>query len=167
MVTSDVVAFLVACVLVLSFQRAGGALMAYRGIRVITCPQTSQAAAVELGAWRGAIHSVFGRPALRIHDCSGWPERRGCAQGCVREIAAAPADSLASHILARWYQDRACACCGNPLRQIHVGRRQPALISPERKLVEWKEIPPQNIPQVLATAGPVCRTCVIAETHTW
>jgi len=167
MVTFDVVAFLVACLLVLSFQRVGGALLAYRGIRVITCPQTSQPAAVELAVWRGAVRSVIGRPGLRIHECSGWPERRGCDQGCVHEIAAAPADSLVPNILTRWYQDKACACCGNPLRQIHSGRRQPGLMSPERKLIEWKEIPPQNILQVLATAGPVCRACVISETHTW
>lgn len=141
--------------------------MAYRGIRVITCPATGQPAAVELAAWRGAIRSVFGTPALRIHECSGWPERRACDQGCVREIAAAPANSLVPNILIRWYQDRACVCCGSPLRQFHVGRHQPGLINPERKLIEWKEIPPQNIPQVLATAGPVCRACVIAETHTW
>jgi hypothetical protein len=167
MVTFDVLAFLVACLLVLSFQRAGSALMNYRGLRVITCPATGQPAAVKLAAWRVAMRSVAGGPALRIHECSGWPERQRCDQGCVREIAAAPADSLVPNILARWYQGRACACCGNPLRRAHAGRNQPGLISSERKLIEWQEIPPQNIPQTLATASPVCRACVIAETHTW
>ena len=167
MVTFDVVAVLVVCLLILSFQRAGGALMAYRGIRVITCPGTGQPAAVELAAWRGAIRSVFGRPALRIHECSGWPERRGCDQGCVREIAAAPADSLVPNILTKWYRNQACVCCGTPLRETHVARHQPCVISPERRMIEWKEIPPQNIPQVLATAGPVCWMCRVAETHTW
>jgi len=167
MVTFDVVAFLAPCLLILSFKKAGGALKTYRGIRVITCPETDQPAAVTLAVWRGAIRSVFGKPAPRIHECSGWPERRGCDQGCVREIAAAPAESLVPNILTRWCQERTCACCGNSLRQIHTGRHQPGLMSPERKLIEWKEIPPQSIPQVLATAGPLCRTCVIAETHTW
>jgi hypothetical protein len=45
--------------------------MTYRGIRVITCPETGQSAAVELAAWRGAIRSVLGKPVLRIHTCPG------------------------------------------------------------------------------------------------
>ena len=167
MITYDVFAILVMGLIVLYFQRAGGVLMTYRGIRVITCPGTGQPAAVELAAWRDAIRSFLGKPVLRIHECSAWPERRDCDQGCVRQIAAAPADSLVPNILARWYRDRACVCCGTPLRQIHTGRRRPGLMSPEHRMIEWQEIPPQKIPQVLATAGPVCRTCMVAETHTW
>jgi len=167
MVTYDGFALLALCLLVLYFQRAGGALMTYRGVRVVTCPGTGQPAAVELAAWRAAVRPVFGKPALRIHQCSGWPERGHCDQGCVREIAAAPADSLVPNILAMWYQDRACVCCGTPFRQIHIGSHQPGLMSPEKIMIEWKEIPPQNIPQVLAAAGPVCWTCLMAETHSW
>jgi hypothetical protein len=166
MITFDVVAVLVTYLLILYFQKAGGALMTYRGIRVVTCPGTGQPAAVELAPWHVAMRPVFGKPALRIHECSGWPERRNCDQACVREIAAAPADSLVPNILTRWYQDRACVCCATPIRPIHAGRHQPCLMSPERKMLEWNEIPPQNIPQVLATAAPVCWTCRVAETHT-
>ena len=167
MVTLDVFAVLIMGVLLFCSLRTGAVLMTYRGIRVITCPGTGQSAAVELVAWGSAIRSVLWKPVLRIHTCSGWPERRNCDQSCVRQIAAAPADSLISNILARWYQDRSCVCCGTPLRQIHAGRHEPGLLSPERRMIEWQEIPPQKVPEVLATAGPVCRNCVVAETHTW
>jgi len=77
-VTFDVFAALVLGIAIFYFQRTGGVLMTYRGIRVIICPGTGQSAAVELAAWRGAIRSVLGKPILRIHTCSGWPERRNC-----------------------------------------------------------------------------------------
>jgi hypothetical protein len=166
MVTYDLVAIIAMCLVVLYFQRAGGALVTYRGIRVITCPATGQPAAVQLAAWRAALRSVIGNPPPRIHGCSGWPERRNCDQACAVEIAAAPADSLVPNILARWYQDRACVCCGAALQQVHMGRHQPCLMSPERKMIEWKDIPPEKIPQILPSAAPVCWKCLVAETHT-
>jgi hypothetical protein len=167
MVTYDLVAIVAIWLVVLYFQRAGGAFMTYRGIRVVTCPATGQPAAVQVATCRSALRSIFGNPAPRIHACSEWPGRCNCDQACAREIRTAPADSLIPSILTRWYQDRACVCCGAPLRQFQLGRHQPCLMSPERKLIEWKDIPPEKIPQVLPSAAAVCWKCLVAETHTW
>jgi hypothetical protein len=166
MVTYDLVAVLLICLFVLCFQRAGGALMIYRGIRVITCPETAQPAAVGLAAWPVAVSAVLRTP-LRIRECSLWPERRECDQACVQEIQATPAESLVTTILARSWQDKSCICCGAPLKKVRPGRHQPCLMGPALKMIEWRDISPQNIPEVAATSGLVCRTCRIAETHTW
>jgi len=167
MLTFDVLAILVMAAIVLGLQRAGGPAMNYRSVRVLTCPATHQSAAVQLDAWRGAIGWVFGRPALRIHRCSEWPSQRGCDQACLRDIAATPPESLVANILFRWYQNRSCVCCGTPFKETRIGRHPPCLMSPEGKMIEWRDIPPQNIPGVLASASPVCWTCLMAETHTW
>ena len=71
-------------------------------------------------------------------------------------------DVIAFVAACQWYQKRACVCCGAALAGI-----QPAIMVPERHLMEWKDIPPEKIPQVLATAAPVCRACLNAETRTW
>jgi hypothetical protein len=167
MVTFDVLAIVIIGFPIFFFERTGLVLTNCRGIRVVTCPGNRSGGRCGVGGWRAAIRAILGKPVLRIHKCSGWSERRNCDQGCVRQIVAAPAGTLVPNILARWYQDRACVCCGTPLQRIHTGRRQPGLMISERRMIEWENVPPQEIPQVLSTASPVCPTCLIAETHTW
>lgn len=167
MVTFDMFAIVVMCLLVLYVQRAGVALKAYRGTRLVTCPATGLPAAVELAAWRGAMLSFFRKPALRVHQCSEWPARQGCDQICARQIAADPQDTLVSSIVTRWYQGKDCTCCGVALGAMHSGPHQPGLMNAERKMIEWREIPPQDIPGALASASPVCATCLTAETQSW
>ena len=166
MVIYDLYAILLTCLLVLCFQRAGGALMIYRGIRVIQCPETAQPAAVGLRAWRVAASAILRTP-LRIGECSRWPERGDCDQACVRAIQADPAASLVTTILAGWWQNRSCVCCGASLKKIRPGRHSPCFMGPGLRMIEWKDIAPQNIPEMLASSRPVCRTCLVAETHTW
>jgi hypothetical protein len=43
--------------------------------------------------------------------------------------------------------------------------RQPAPTSPEMRMVEWREIRPEGIPNVLATHQPVRRNCPVAGMH--
>jgi len=167
MVSYDLLALLAITLLILSVQRAASAMHEYRGTRLITCPQTGRTAAVELALPTAALTGIFRKPYLRVRKCSGWPERRGCDQACTKEIGLAPADSLVGNILTRWCQDQSCVCCGAKLRASPVGRHQPCLMSPERKVFEWREVPPQELPRTLETCGPVCWTCLMAETHTW
>jgi hypothetical protein len=37
----------------------------------------------------------------------------------------------------------------------------------ERKIVEWRQVPPQDLPRILNSCAPVCENCLLAETHTW
>src|SRR5208283_4619514 len=66
----------------------------YRGKRVITCPETSQPAAVHVNALKAAREAVFGRASIRLDQCSRWPERAGCGQECLSEIKADPGKCL-------------------------------------------------------------------------
>ena len=52
--------------------------------RVLECPETNGPAEVDIDAPLAAFSSAFGRPRLRVKNCSIWPKRRGCGQDCVK-----------------------------------------------------------------------------------
>jgi len=139
----------------------------FRGVRLLACPENRKPAAVAVGPWHAAVTGWYGKPALAVRECSRWPERAGCDQACVAEIRAAPAEHLLNTMLAEWCHDQPCICCGTPIHRVHVGAHRPHLMSQERKIIGWKEVNPQDLPQVLNTCGPVCENCLLAETHTW
>lgn len=151
----------------LGIRRIGGTYLKFRGTRVIACPQTKDPAAVELALWRAAFAAAFRVPALGLRTCSVWHGRPVCGQECLKQIEAAPEESLVRTILTKWYQGRQCAACGRELGEIHWRLRQPCLVSPELEFVEWKDIRPEKIPDALKTHQPVCWTCLVSETHTW
>ena len=136
----------------------------FRGERVVICPETQQPAGVEVDAKHAVMATAVGAPSLRLKDCSRWPERRNCGQECLRQIEAAPEDCLVRNILTRWYERKSCVYCGKPVGEIHWLEHKPALMSPERQTVEWREVRPESLPSVLATHQPVCWNCHIAET---
>jgi hypothetical protein len=135
----------------------------FRGTRVVTCPETQHAAAVDIDVAR-AMLSGFGPPELRLRECSRWPERRDCGQECLAQIEAAPEDCLIRSILTRWYQDKTCVICGKALGHVDWIEHKPALLAPDRKTVEWHDVPPETLPDVLGTHLPVCWNCHIAAT---
>ena len=167
MITYVVVAILAAAVLGIGFRRSYKAFVTFRGKRVMACPETGEAVAIELQARQAALLALFQSPALRVQACSRWPERAGCDEACVRDIEAAPAEHRVPDMLIEWCHQRPCACCGAPLPRVHVGQHQPHLMNQDRKIVEWRQVPAQDLPQVLNTCEPVCETCLLAETHTW
>ena len=148
--------------------RIGVAVRAYfkfRGKMLITCPETNKPASVNVDATRAAGQSVFGEPHLRLSECSRWPERQGCGQECLSQIEAAPEDCLVRTAVARWYGGKACAYCGKPIEGIDwLGGQRSALLDPDRKTVQWDQIRPEKLPEVLAKYKPVCWNCHITET---
>jgi hypothetical protein len=64
----------------------------FRGTRLVTCPETHEAAVVELAARSMGVQAVLDEPCLRLGECSRWPMRRGCGQDCLRQIEARPSD---------------------------------------------------------------------------
>ena len=164
MVVYIVTAVLVLTGLYLLLRAAGSSYLQFRGTRIITCPETNEPAAVKVSAGYAALSSVLLDPTLRLRQCSRWPERQDCGQQCLKQIEAAPEDCLVRTILAGWYQGKACVYCHKPLGEINWLEHKPALLSPERKTVEWSELRPEAIPAVLETHRPVCWNCHIAET---
>ncbi len=135
----------------------------YRGRRVVTCPETRQKAGVEVDARRAASSALMGAPALRLSSCSRWPERAGCGQPCLSEIALAPEDCLVRHILANWYEGKSCVSCGRPFGTIEWSAAKPALLLPNRVSAEWSKIPAERLDGVLAEARPICFACHTAN----
>lgn len=155
---------LVAVYLGVRIAQAVGAYLAYRGERVITCPETHQPAAVEVAAGKAALKTMTGSAQIRLKDCSRWPEKRNCDQACLHQIEESPEGCLVWNIVARWYEGKECAYCHRKFGQINWHDHRPALMSPEGATVQWTEVESQNLPEVLATHAPVCWDCHVAET---
>jgi hypothetical protein len=70
--------FVLLPVVVLTFQR-------YRKKRVLRCPETKTLAEVDIDAPRAAFSSAFGKPLLKVKNCSLWPKRKGCDEECLKQ----------------------------------------------------------------------------------
>jgi hypothetical protein len=136
----------------------------YRGTRLVECPETGRAAAVHVNARRAAATPPGRPPELRLKDCSRWPEREDCGQECLSQIENAPHDCLVRTIVESWYREHPCAVCGKSFGEISWLEHKPALMDDQRKTVQWSEIEPQNLPEVLKTHRPVCWNCHVVET---
>lgn len=147
-----------------ALKAAAGAYLRFRGTRLIICPETQRPAAVCVDAGYSAITAPFGKTKLRLSDCSRWPERRACGQECLTQVELAPEECLVRTILTRWYRNKLCVFCRKPLDDVHWLEHKPGLLSPNGKSVEWHEVRPETLPEVLATHRPVCWNCHVAET---
>lgn len=141
-----------------------GAIVRYRGKRLVTCPETRRPAAVDMDVKHAALSAVIGPPDLRLKNCSRWPERRDCEQECLLQIELSPEDCKVRNILTGWYKDQSCTFCGHRFGDIHLYDHQPALLSPDGRTFEWRDLRAENIPAALETAKPVCWDCHMLKT---
>ncbi len=146
-------------VLIYALRPAVAAYRRYRGARLITCPETRAPAAVEVSARHAAAAAALGTPGLRLTSCSRWPERQGCGQECLKQVEAAPGDCLVRIIVATWYAGKSCALCNRPVGEVHRPGHRPGLLSPHGRTVDWAEVPPERLPDMLTTHRPVCGSC--------
>lgn len=144
--------------------RAVRAYLKYRGERIVSCPETHHAAAVNVAAGDAALHATIGEAELRLKDCSRWPEREACGQLCLQQIEESPKACLVSTIVNQWYQGKECAYCHKPFCELHWELHHPALVSAEGETVQWNEVPPEKLQDTMKTHQPVCWDCHIAET---
>ena len=135
----------------------------YRGARVITCPETRAAAAVDVDVRQAVASSMLGQPDLRLRDCSRWPERQDCDQACLRQVEAAPEECLFRNLLGKWYLGKDCVFCGHSFSELHWSDHRPALLSPDNRIIYWHEIRPETLPDILATHAAVCWNCGVVE----
>lgn len=138
--------------------------LTYLGRMVVTCPENQRPAGVSVDKRHALATSAAGPPELWLSECSRWPERAGCGQDCLGQIAEAPDDCLVRNILARWYEGKSCAWCGMQIGEIHVTERKPALLKPDQTSVEWHDIPAEQLQETLAGALPLCFGCHMANT---
>jgi 5-methylcytosine-specific restriction endonuclease McrA len=140
------------------------AFFAYRGQRLITCPETQKAAAVDVAAGEAAVGAFLSEPTLRLKECSRWPERQDCGQECLKQIEVNPQNCLVWNIVSQWYEGKQCVYCHQTFGELHHLDHAPALLSPGHKTVEWRELRPEQLPEVFSNHQPICWNCHVAET---
>ena len=140
------------------------AWLRYRGKFLVTCPETKRAAAVEVDTSRAALSALFGSPQLRLDDCSRWSERGPCGQPCLSQLARSPQDCMLSHVVRSWYQNKHCALCGKSFSGTDWNVHQPALLGADGRSVEWRDVPPELLPDFFLRFRPLCWDCHIVET---
>jgi hypothetical protein len=126
----------------------------YRGVRVITCPETNEGAAVSVDALQAAVSG-----SLRLSSCSRWPERAGCDQACLTQIKASPDGCLLRSIVTSWYAGKSCIECGRPIGLIVWHEAPPALRAPDGSSHQWSDFAPQDLPRLFGTYQPLCWHC--------
>ncbi len=151
--------FVAVGLLCLASIRAVAVLFKYQGARVITCPENRQHAGVELNIRRVLATGLISAPQLRLATCSRWPEHADCGQECLSQIEAGPEGCLVRTILSQWYADKKCVFCGQPFGDIQWSVRKPALLIGGEVSTDYGSIPAERLPEVLATAKPVCFAC--------
>jgi hypothetical protein len=132
----------------------------YNGRFAVICPENRAEVGVDAG--HAARTALKGAPELRLTSCSRWPERAGCGQTCLGQIAAAPEDCLVRSILERWYKGKTCVYCGREFGDIEWNLAKPAILR-EGAAVEWPDVPVENLHEALAAAKPVCSACYLAN----
>jgi len=135
-----------------------------RGARVITCPDNELPAAVTVDARHAAFTAAGGHEHLRLDSCSRWPEKAGCGQECLTQIETQPADCLVKTQVSRWYADKSCAICGKALGVVDWASHKPALRAPDGRTLEWGDVRPETMFQVMGTHAAICWDCHVAET---
>jgi len=136
----------------------------YRGAMVVSCPESQRPAGVSLDAVHASLTAPGKPAALRLTACSRWPERAGCGQECLAQVAASPEDCLVRNILAKWYAGKVCASCGLPFGEVDWSVRKPALLSAGKVTLDWSQVPAGSLHEVLDTALPICFACHTAHT---
>jgi hypothetical protein len=136
----------------------------YRGKRLITCPETHTSEAVDVAAGEAALGAFLSEPTLHLKQCSRWPEREHCGQECLQQIEVDPYHCLVWNMVSKWYEGKKCVLCHKPFGPLHHVDHAPALLGPEHKSVEWRDVRPQQLPEIFATHRPLCWNCHVAAT---
>ena len=132
----------------------------YRGKLLVACPENLKTVAVEVDAAGAAVTAATGEAKLVLTDCTRWPERQGCGQACLSQIELSPENCQVRTIVSRWFEGRKCELCGRVFGEIQWYDRKPALLTPQRELVEWSSIAVEYLPRLLETHSAACRDCL-------
>jgi hypothetical protein len=132
---------------------------------LVTCPETRKPAAVRVGIFRAALREFLNRGHVELCSCTRWPERQDCDQDCLREIEKTPKDRRVWNIASEWFAGKKCVYCRKPIEAVSHVDRPPALMRiADHRTVEWKDLPPEQLPAAFAECAPVCWSCHTTET---
>ena|SRR5438552_4091827 len=140
------------------------AYFSLRGKRLVTCPETHKPEAIDIAAGEAGLGVFFNEPTLRLKECSRWPERQGCGQNCLQQIEDDSQNCLVWNIVSKWYEGKRCVFCHKTIGSLHQWDHAPALLGPDFRTAEWKDVRPEKLPEIFASSQPVCWNCHVAET---
>lgn len=137
----------------------------FHGTMLVTCPENHRPAAVKPSLARAVAGELIKRPDLELKSCSRWPELKDCDQTCLFQIEQGPDEHRVWNIAAKWFAGKQCAICRKHIRPVSHSDHAPALMTvADRKTIEWRELPPEQLPEAFAKSVPVCWSCHITET---
>jgi hypothetical protein len=165
-VISIVIAVLVLAVALFVFRAVPGvqAYFRLRGKHLVTCPETQTPQAVDVAAAEAALGAFVNEPTLRLKECSRWPERESCGQDCLSRVEADPENCLVWNIVAKWYEGKVCVFCQKPIGPLQHLDHAPALLGPDFRTSEWRDVAPEELPRIFSSHKPVCWNCHVTET---
>jgi hypothetical protein len=144
---------------------AAGRAWRYHGLMLVTCPETRKPAAVRVATFRAALGEFLNTGQRRLSACSRWPQRRDCDQDCVCQIERDPKHHRVWNIASEWFAEKKCVYCGKPIDPLSHLDHAPALMKiPDRKTVEWKYLPAEQLPAAFSECVPACWSCHMTET---
>ena len=135
----------------------------WRGQRVITCPETNQPQTVEVDAGHAALAAFGASPEIRLKSCTRWPERQDCGRECLGQIESSPDGCLVKSLVVEWYEGKSCAFCGKPIQTSGWADHAPALIRPDGATLLWRDLKPEQLPEVFKTHRAACWNCHVVE----
>ena len=103
-------------------------------------------------------------PGIRNFVCSrvpAGPSGPAAARSVSSRSRRRREDCLVRTRLTRWYEGSRCELCGREIGEIHWGDHRPALMSPDRRTLEWDEVRPEALAEVWR------RTTACAGIVTW
>lgn len=158
------IALLVIAVLVVYLVIALRTWSRIHGTRVVVCPETQNPAAVNVDIGHAVASAVWEKADIRLSSCSRWPEREDCEQPCVHQIETMASETSPKIIATHFFSTQRCSICTRPIAPPSAVTLQPGFMDPVTHKVEsWNEIPPQELPQAIATRRPLCSNCTLAE----
>jgi hypothetical protein len=132
--------------------------------RLVRCPDDGNPYAVELSATHQLAQKLRGEHGLRLQDCSRWPDQADCDQPCREQIATAPDGCRVRSLLDRYYANETCTLCGKEFGPtIDWYQHEPGFIAPDHTVLTWQDVPPERLPETMATYQPLCWDCKILE----
>jgi len=136
----------------------------WRGVRLVTCPETSRAAAVTIDTRHAAATAIFeNAPELRLATCSRWAARAACRQPCLLDLARAGDAAKVDTLAARWYSGRTCVLCGKRIERPTSRARPPAVLGRDGVTMEWPSIPADQLLDAFAARAAVCWDCHLTQ----
>lgn len=137
----------------------------FHGQMLVTCPETQKPAAVHVATFHAAVGEFLNRSHLELNECSRWPEREDCDQDCLCQVEQNPEEHRVWNIATKWFEGKKCALCRKPIETVSHMDHAPALMRiADRKTVEWRNLPAEQLPDAFADSLPVCWSCHMTET---